>query len=841
VSCKRIFAILFVALVFSVLHLLAEREPVLKQIDLPHPYYYREMYLPQLTSGPSSVAWSPDSKTLVYSMQGVLWKQCIDSDIAEQLTDSPGYDYQPDWSADGKWVVFARYDNDAMELFLLELITGNTKQITTGGAVNTEPRFSPDGKKLAFVSTSSTKHFHIFLASFNNGSVQKMEQLTKEQKTKISRYYYSPYEHEISPTWSPDSSELIFVSDYETSYGTGGFWRMKAEPGAQPRQIHYEETTWKGRPDWSPDGRRVIFSSYLGRQWHQLWVMTAEGENPFPLSYGDFDVTSARWSPDGKKIAFISNKTGNTVLWVQDILDGCQSQVIIKKKRYLHPRARILLTILDSQGKPTSARVSVMSEDGRFFAPDDAWIHGDDGFDRTERRFEAHYIHSPGKSEVDIPGGKATVEVMKGFEYEFERLELDLKAGENRRVTVQLKSLAIPTNWGNWLNGDLHVHMNYGGSYRNTPATMIAQADAENVHVVFNLIVNKEARVPDIDYFSPKPDPASTPQTILVHSQEFHTSYWGHIGLLNLKRNLIIPDYASYPETAAASPFPTNAAVADLAHAQGALVGYVHPFGVEPDPAKDERLTHELPVDVALGKVDYYEVIGFNDHKSSASVWYRLLNCGFKLPAGAGTDAMANFSSLRGPVGLNRVYVNLDGPFDLERWLEGLRRGKTFATNGPLIRFEVKGQKPGSEIELKNPDQSLEFKASLRSIVPVDHFQIVYNGQIVKDLELQGNKTSGDFAGQIQALKSGWVILRAWGEKSIYPILDKYPYATTSPIYITANNTPARSAKDAAYFIAWISRLIEAAKIHEGYNNAAEKEETLKTLFEARSVFENRK
>ena len=62
---------------------------------------------------------------------------------------------------------------------------------------------------------------------------------------------------------------------------------------------------------------------------------------------------------------------------------------------------------------------------------------------------------------------------------------------------------------------------------------------------------------------------------------------------------------------------------------------------------------------MALGKVDYIEVLGFSDHKSTARVWYRLLNCGFRLPTAAGTDAMANFSSLRGPVGLNRVYVEV--------------------------------------------------------------------------------------------------------------------------------------------------------------------------------------
>src|SRR5579863_6524567 len=55
----------------------AERLPVLKQIDLPHPYYFREMYLPQLTAGPSSLAWSPDSGELIYSMAGSLWRQQV--------------------------------------------------------------------------------------------------------------------------------------------------------------------------------------------------------------------------------------------------------------------------------------------------------------------------------------------------------------------------------------------------------------------------------------------------------------------------------------------------------------------------------------------------------------------------------------------------------------------------------------------------------------------------------------------------------------------------------------------------------------------------------------------
>ena len=84
---------------------LADRQPVLKQIDVPHNYYFREMYLPQLTTGPSSLSWSPDSKSLVYSMNGSLWQQDTGSGIAKQLTAGPGYDYQPDWSPSGERIL----------------------------------------------------------------------------------------------------------------------------------------------------------------------------------------------------------------------------------------------------------------------------------------------------------------------------------------------------------------------------------------------------------------------------------------------------------------------------------------------------------------------------------------------------------------------------------------------------------------------------------------------------------------------------------------------------------------------------------------------------------------
>ena len=828
---------LFLLLVYP-LAAFAQRDPVLKQTDLPHAYYYREMYLPQLTTGPSFLAWAPDSRSLIYSMAGSLWQQKLGITSAQQLTSGPGYDYQPDCSPDGKWVIYDSYNKDAVELWALNLSNGKTQQLTHNGSVNLEPRFSPDGKRVAFVSTQYKGHLHIFVADFRNGELTSITRLTGETRSSLPRYYYSQFDHEISPAWSTDGSEILFVSNRNHIYGTGGFWRMKAEAGSEPREIHYEETTWKARPDFSPDGKRIVYASYLGQQWHQLWLMPAQGGDPFPISYGDFDNVSPRWSPDGKHIAFISNRNGNTSLWLQEVLGGAQTELIAKERRYLKPSGQFSITVL-SAGRPVPARIFVTAEDGRAYAPDDTWMRADDSFVRSERAFEPHYFQTSGTSELNVPAGHLQVEVMRGFEYRVEKRQILIAAGRRTSLTIYLQPLNVPKDArSQWVSGDVHVHMNYGGAYRNSPKRLVDQAAAENLQVVEDLVVNKEQRIPDIAYFSPKLDPASTATNLLFHAQEFHTSYWGHLGLLNLTQHYILPEYAGYAGTAAASLFPANAIVADMAHEQQALVGYVHPYETIPDPAKDESLNHELPVDLALGKVDYMEVVGFADHKSTAAVWYRLLNCGFRLPTAAGTDAMANFASLRGPVGLNRVYVNVPpGPLNHTFWLDGLKHGRSFATNGPLLGFALGDRRIGDELKLPAGENKVKLTAWMRSIVPIDHLQVICNGDVVRDLKLSGDRQSADINESLPISRSGWCVLRAWSDKSEYPVLDLYPYATTSPIYISvAGSNPSRK-EDAAYFVAWIDRMIQAAKSNQDWNTEREKTAVLSLLDYARNIY----
>jgi Tol biopolymer transport system component len=825
----------------------AERLPVLGQIDLPHPYYFREMYLPQLTSGPGSLAWSPDSGELIYSMAGSLWRQKIGSGVAQQLT-AASYDYQPDWSPDGRWVIYSSYRNDAMELWILDLAGGTARPLLSNGAVNVEPRFSPDGKRIAFVSTLYNKRFHIFTADIGEGRLSNVHRLTGERRSELPRYYYSAYDHEINPVWTRDGQSIIYVSNRNHIYGTGGFWRVSSRAGAgtdaapdTAREFHYEETNWKARPDLSPDGSRLVFSSYTGRSWHNLWVMPAGGGDAFPIAYGDWDQTYPRWSRDGTRVAFISNKNGNTEIGIERVPGGVVETLAIRDRRYLPPMARLHVDIRDSRGRAASARVSVTDAAGRFYAPVNAWINADDSFDRGERRVEAHYFHATGEAWIDVPAGVVNVDILHGFERKFEQRQVRASPGQAVDVAVNLDegTWSVP-DAAHWASADVHVHMNYGGEYRNTPAHLVMQARAENLNIVNSLLVNKEQRFPDIAYNGLQEDSASQADALVVHGQEYHTSYWGHLGLLDISGGVILPGYAGYPNTAASSLYPMNADVADIAHSRGALVGYVHPFDEYPEPISKpkEVLTMELPVDVALGKVDYMEILGFADHRSTARVWYQLLNLGFRIPAAGGTDAMANYASLRGPVGMNRVYARVpEGELEPQEWMAALKAGHSFATNGPLLGFSLGGAQIGDELKFPGKQSSVRFSVRLRSIVAVDHLELVCNGRVVRSFIDRKPIDHGDFSGDIALSDSGWCVVRASTDAGRYPVLDTYVYATTSPVYVTIGDAKPRSPQDARYFAAWVDRMTETTAAYPDWNNAAEKQSVLERLRQAKAVF----
>jgi TolB protein len=813
----------------------AEREPVLKQVDLPHSYYWRELYLPQLTTGPSSVSFTPDGKSLVYSMGGSLWRQAIGSDEATELTHPErAYDYQPDVAPDGSNVVFSRYDGRAIELWRLDLASGREHALTSSGAVNVEPRLSPDSKRIAWVSTQGTGHFNLFVADIGADGLQNAHPLIAPRESKISRYYYSPWDHSINPSWTPDGRRILYVSNPEIAWGTGDLWSVAADDPQDRRKVLSEETSWSARPETSPDGKLVLFASYHGRQWRELWVTTPAGMAPLPATFGEFDRWNARWSPDGKRISFITNERGNTELVVHDFVGGAETPIIAAKRHYKVPEARLTLDIRDEHGRSVPARVAVVASDGRAAGAASSWMHGDDGFDPSLQWSETHYFHCPSTCSLAVPAGAASIWVQRGFRYL--PWHQTVKIAGDTSIRVDLQPNDLPPSFGSFKSADLHVHMNYGGHYRATPETLAAQARAEDLDVVYNLLVNKEERVPDIGYFRPGPDPVSGDGVTILHSQEYHTSYWGHLGLLGLTDHYLAPGFSAYQNSPLASAYPDNGAIADLAHAQGALVGYVHPFDTLPDPVKDKSLTNELPADVANGKVDYMEIVGFSDHKATANVWYRLLNLGYRIPAGAGTDAMTNYADLRGPVGMNRVFLDTAGDTSPAAVLAALKAGRTFASNGPLLGLELDGKHPGDTVTLSGPAK-VRYRIAMRSPVPVQHLELMENGKVVKAFKLMGARRAFDASGQVAVNHAGWLVLRAWNDGADPHVLDIYPYATTSPVYLDLPGGLPPDPEDAAYFAAWLDRTIADASARTDYRTPEERDAVIGCLSKARDKF----
>ena len=156
-----------------------------------------------------------------------------------------------------------------------------------------------------------------------------------------------------------------------------------------------------------------------------------EGGDAFPLSYG-ISTTLIR---DGLRM---ESALHLFPIAAAILRCGCRTFRAARRRKLLansrsitsKPVGKLSISVLDASGRPTAARVFVTGEDGRAYAPDDAWMHADDNFVRAERPFEAHYFHITGNADLTLPVGHVDVEVMKGFEYRFERKSVTIAANK---------------------------------------------------------------------------------------------------------------------------------------------------------------------------------------------------------------------------------------------------------------------------------------------------------------------------------------------------------------------------------------------------------------------------
>jgi hypothetical protein len=213
-----------------------------------------------------------------------------------------------------------------------------------------------------------------------------------------------------------------------------------------------------------------------------------------------------------------------------------------------------------------------------------------------------------------------------------------------------------------------------------------------------------------------------------------------------------------------------------------------------------------MPIDVALGKVDSIDVMGSN-HQATYPVWYRLLNCGLKVPASAGTDCFLNRIVSRLP-GSDRVYVHCGEKFTYQTWIDNLRAGRTFVTNGPMLRFTAGDEEAGSTVKLSGPGK-LHVQGEAVSQYPLEKLEVIVNGKVAATMATDAKEPLKITVDQeIPIEQSGWIALRARGPRGADQAAAEQ-FAHTSAVYLDVAGRPVRSTEDAKYFITWIERLYQ--------------------------------
>jgi Tol biopolymer transport system component len=203
-----------------------------------------------LTEGTNVAATvSPDHKTIIICLQGVLYSLPMSGGKARAITDPLLDPARPDWSPKGDLVTFESYSGGTFHIWVMKPDGTGIKQLTTGHGDDRDPRFSPDGAKIAFSSDRAFKgSYDIWVVDVASG------QLT--QKT-------SGLDDEYEPAWSPDGKELAFVS----GVGANGTTIRAIDASGMERTLM---TTPAGAhvnsPSWTGDGKGVAWIQFAANK-----------------------------------------------------------------------------------------------------------------------------------------------------------------------------------------------------------------------------------------------------------------------------------------------------------------------------------------------------------------------------------------------------------------------------------------------------------------------------------------------------------------------------------------------------------------------------------------------
>ena len=473
--------------------------------------------------------------------------------------------------------------------------------------------------------------------------------------------------------------------------------------------------------------------------------------------------------------------------------------------------AKLTGSIVDrDSGENVPARVQVLASTGESVHPPDAILKVGPG---------APFFYSDGQFEVDVPRGQTRVVVERGTEYVPAQVDLDVSAQGTVTVEALLERWTDLGEQG-WHPGNTHIH--YDEKEKRPDDRLRLDPRIEDLRMTAVSILKRW----DLEYASNKYPPGMLTDFSSAHhyvqcgeenrhnAGGTHEMGYGHIMLLSI-RNVVEPVSRGLLVDAFDPDYPPLSYACDDAHRQGGVVIWCH-----------NGVGMEAPVAAALGKLDAFNLFDPSWMHPEYDIYYRMLNAGIRLPASTGSDWFISSA--------NRVYAHTGGAFNYESWLEALREGRTFITNGPALSLTVQDQAPGQTIEAE-PGERLSTLVTWKSHYPVALVEVLFNGSVVAHESFHEGSRDGHLEADVEAPSEGWVAARL--SSTARDSFHQPIFAHTSPVYVrSAVESPEKKAA-AGSFDDSIERSLEWVGTKGKFYTDKQRREVLDLFREGQQVY----
>ena len=416
--------------------------------------------------------------------------------------------------------------------------------------------------------------------------------------------------------------------------------------------------------------------------------------------------------------------------------------------------------------------------------------------------FRDHFVCS-GKVELALAPGNYSYEIERGPEYLMRTGSVAVTASATQNLALKLERLADMAAEG-WWSGDLHVHRPL------EDIELLMQA--EDLHVA-----------PVLTWWNARNEwskrkPAADLLVRFDHNRFYHVMAGederegGALLYFNLKAQL--------PIASATREYPSPMKYLSAAKQRpGVWVDMEKPFW------------WDVPVWLASGQVDsvglannhmcrdqMYESEAWGKPRDkerlspprgngfwTQEIYYHILNCGLRIPPSAGSAS----GVLPNPVGYNRIYVQVGPDLTYEKWWEGLRAGRSFVSNGPLLRCKASGQLPGHVFAAPTPLE-IEIEAALSIREPISAIEIIKNGRVERTVTFEKWKSTGKL-GKVKFTESGWFLVRAIADNP-----KTFRFASTAPFYVEIGERKRLISRESAqFFLDWVRERMGRIKLDD--------------------------